>query len=85
MQPRASLSEITVDATSTINEVVIEATYIAEIFSGAEDVLMHWGFFVAASSTSFIDMDILEVLAPAVPDDTLADFGWNLVGSRASI
>jgi hypothetical protein len=71
-----------VDATSTTNEVVIEATYAAETFGGTEDVLMNWAFFVSASGATFTDADILIIRSPASPDATLADLGWNLIGSR---
>ena len=73
-----------VDATSTVNEVVITATYVAETFSGTENVLMNWAFFVSASGATFTDGDILIIRSPAVADATLADLGWNLIGSRSA-
>lgn len=72
-----------VDATSTANEVVITATYVAETFGGTEDVLLHWAFFVSASGATLIDGDILIIRSPVSPDATLANLGWNMVGSRA--
>jgi len=71
-----------VDAASTTNEVIIEATYVAETFGGTEPVLMNWAFFVSASGATFTDGDILIVRSPASPDATLANLGWNLIGSR---
>lgn len=72
----------TVLAGSTTNEIVIEATYVAETFVGTESVLMNWGFFVSASGASFVAGDIFILASPATPDVTLADFGWNIVGTR---
>jgi hypothetical protein len=71
-----------VDTDSTTNEVVIVDTYNAETFAGTEDVLMNWAFFVSASGAAFTDGDLLIIRSPASPDATLADFGWNIVGSR---
>ena len=73
-----------VDSTSTTNEVVIIDTYNAESFAGTEDVLMNWSFFVAASSSTFTDGDLLTIVSPGSPDATLANLGWMIVGSRTS-
>ncbi len=71
-----------VDADSTTNEVVIIDTYNAETFAGTEEVLMPWAFFVSASGDTFLDGDIFKIVAPSSVDATLADLGWNIIGSR---
>lgn len=71
-----------VDSTSSTNEVVITDTYVAETFAGTEDVLMNWAFFVAAAGATMVDLDILSIVAPGSADATLANLGWNLIGSR---
>jgi len=38
--------------------------------------------FTMASTTTFMDGDILTVVAPASPDATLENFAWTLVGSQ---
>jgi hypothetical protein len=35
-----------------------------------------------ASATTFMAGDILTVVAPALPDATLANLAWTLVGSQ---
>jgi hypothetical protein len=74
-----------IDSTSSTNEIVIDATYAAETFTGSEDVLMNWAFFVCASEVSFSALDIFTITCPVTPDVTLANIGWMIVGSRSSI
>lgn len=71
-----------VDTDSTTNEVVIIDTYNAESFAGTEDVLMNWAFFVSGSGSTMTDLDLLSIVAPGSADATLANFGWNIIGSR---
>lgn len=71
-----------VDTDSSTNEVVIVATYVAETFTGIEEVIMSWGFFTCASAVTFSAGDIFEMFSPDPKDLTLGDFGWTLVGNR---
>ncbi len=73
-----------VDTDSTTNEVVIIDTYNAESFAGTEDVLMNWAFFVSVSGSTMTDLDLLTMVSPGSADATLANLGWNLIGSRVS-
>lgn len=73
------------DATSSTNEMVITATYAAETFGGTEAVEMYWGFFAAASATTFAVDDILTMEGPSSADTTLADLGFVLAGNRSGV
>lgn len=44
----------------------------------------NWATFISAAGATFTDADILTIVSPATPDATLADFGWNIIGSRLS-
>lgn len=71
-----------VDTDSTTNEIVIVASYTAETFTGSEDILLPWGFFVCASTENLSIGDLLTLTAPASADATLADINWSIVGSQ---
>jgi len=74
-----------VDADSTINEIVIVETYVAETFAGTETITMPWAVLVCASETTFVEQDVFEIVTPGTPDATLANLGWVTVGIRAGV